>query len=139
MEASYEKNKVLIVITTLAIIILTIVAIVIIKSYNNSKINNIQLNTEVWISPLTKYTIDNTNDIFEVTNKILLPQQHSSETSSWEQTINYKFTCNGIDYTGDIIFNSDYGISYNEDDNPYYKVTSSNFKDNSVFIQILKK
>ena len=105
MEASYEKNKVLIVITTLAIIILTIVAIVIIKSYNNSKINNIQLNTEVWISPLTKYTIDNTNDIFEVTNKILLPQQHSSETSSWEQTINYKFTCNGIDYTGDIIFN----------------------------------
>lgn len=52
-----KKNKVLIVITTLAIIILTIVAIVIIKSYNNSKTNNIQLNTEVWISPLTKYTI----------------------------------------------------------------------------------
>lgn len=64
-----KKNKVTIVITTLAIIILTIVAIVIIKSYNNSKTDNIQLNTEVWISPLTKYTIDNTNDIFEVTNK----------------------------------------------------------------------
>jgi len=134
-----KKNKVLIFITTLAIIILTIVAIVIIKSYNNSKTNNIQLNTEVWISPLTKYTIDNTNDIFEVTNKISLPQKRSSETSSWEQTINYKITSNGTEYTGNIIFDSDYGISYNEDDNPYYKVTSSNFKDNSVFIQILKK
>ena len=134
-----KKYKVLIFITTLAIIILTIVAIVIIKSYNNSKTNNIQLNTEVWISPLTKYTIDNTNDIFEVTNKISLPQKRSSETSSWEQTINYKITSNGTEYTGNIIFDSDYGISYNEDDNPYYKVTSSNFKDNSVFIQILKK
>lgn len=139
MEASYEKNKVLIVITTLAIIILTIVAIVIIKSYNNSKINNIQLNTEVWISPLTKYNIGNTKDTFEITNEVKLPQYQDGETSSWKKTINYKITSNGTEYTGNIIFDSDYGITYNEDSNPNYKVISNNFKDNSVFIQILKK
>lgn len=77
-----KKNKVLIVITTLAIIILTIVAIVIIKSYNNSKTNNIQLNTEVWISPLTKYNIGNTKDTFEITNEVKLPQYQDGETSS---------------------------------------------------------
>ncbi len=133
------KNGIFITIITLVIIALIIVFVLIIKNYNNNQTNNIQLNTSMWITPLTKYNIGNTKDTFEITNEVKLPQYQDGGTSSWKKTINYKITSNGTEYAGNIIFDSDYGITYNEDSNPNYKVISNNFKDNSVFIQILKK
>lgn len=58
---------------------------------------------------------------------------------SWSQTIDYIITCDSIEYHGSTIFDSDFGIRNNKDNNPRYNIELIDYKDNSVFVKITKK
>lgn len=100
---------------------------------------NIELNTSTWITPLVKNPINTTEDTLLITTIPKIPSTSDGETSSWTQNINYTITCNNIEYNGSIIIDSNSGISYEKDDNPFYDIELINFNNNSILIKITNK
>ena len=101
--------------------------------------NTIELDTSMWITPLIKYNINDTEDTFEIINEVGIPENKKGETVSFSQIINYTVSIDGVEYQGSFIFNSSSdGIIKNEDNNPNYNVELTNYRNNSVFVKITK-
>lgn len=128
-------------ISFIIIIIVVIIGFILINKNDssNSSENNIELRTSMWITPLTTYTINGTNDTFKITHEVNFPDFSSGEFTSWIQNIKYTITVNNVEYQGSFTFDSDSDdIRKDEDGNQNYNIKIYDYKDNSVFLEITK-
>ena len=74
-----------------------------------------------WVNSLTKINIKDTNDYFEITDKVKfdIPEYEEGTTISFSISVPYTFVVNGISYTGIYEFDNanwskkDEGLDYN--------------------------
>lgn len=137
-----KKRSIFITIIIL-LIVTVIIGFVLISNFwkNNDKNieNNIELDKSMWVTPLIKYTINDTEDTFEIMHEVSFPISESGEMLSVIQNISYTVSINGVEYQGSFTFDSDSGISKNEDGNQNYNIELTNYKKNSVFVKITPK
>lgn len=65
-------------------------------------VTEISLGENVWVNSLTKINIKNTNDYFEITEKVKweTPEHSKGTTISFSVFVPYTFVVNGVSYNG---------------------------------------
>ena len=140
------KNKVLILIGIVLIVILSIGLIMFVT--NNKKeqpintidnpiqtVSEIELNKEQFINSLEKIKINGSDDTFMITKKIDL----TGVTGSFSVSIPYTLTIDGVEYTGEYIMSSSNNNKTYNDNNPKYKVEITNYKKGYIEVKLNKK
>ncbi|MDO4282146.1 MAG: hypothetical protein Q4D02_00785 [Clostridia bacterium] len=69
---------------------------------NINEVTQISLGEKTWINSLTKINIKNTNDYFEITEKVKwkVPEYSEGTTISFSISVPYTFVVNGVSYNG---------------------------------------
>lgn len=72
------------------------------ETENINVVTEISLGERAWVNSLTKINIKDTNDYFEITDKVKLdiPEYEEGTTISFSIPVPYTFVVNGISYTG---------------------------------------
>lgn len=72
------------------------------ETENINEVTEISLGEEAWINSFTKIKIKNTNDYFEITEKVKweVPEHPEGTTISFSVPIPYTFVVNGVSYNG---------------------------------------
>lgn len=78
------------------------------ETENINEVTEISLGERAWINSLTKINIKNTNDYFEITDKVKweIPEYSEGTTVSFSILVPYTFVVNGISYNGTYELNS---------------------------------
>lgn len=71
-------------------------------------VTEVNLEERAWVNSLTKINIKDTNDYFEITDKVKfdIPEYEEGTTTSFSITVPYTFVVNGISYTGTYEFDN---------------------------------
>lgn len=109
------------------------------ETENINEVTEISLGERAWINSLTKINIKDTNDYFEITEKVKweIPEHSEDTTISFSIPIPYTFVVNGVSYNG--IYELNEASSSKVPDGLYYNLRVTNLtKDGKIQVEVTK-
>lgn len=109
------------------------------ETENSNEVTQINLGEKAWINSLTKITIENTNDYFEITEKVKweIPEHSEDTTISFSIPVPYTFVVEGISYHG--VYELNDSVWSTKDEGLVYNLKVTNLtKDGKIEVEVTK-